>query len=134
MSGVVAMRMTEVACSLALTLALGACAGDEGGPVAPAEPNASAATSSEPESRWLAAVDVAPRADDLDAATERLMQPLGAALVVSPVSCFEGLPTKAGDGYVIGAVGESRSEVERLVTDAGEQVMFTASVTILCTD
>lgn len=134
MSGVVAMRMTAVACSLALMLALGACAGDEGGSAAPAEPNPSAATSSEPESRWLAAVDVAPRADDLDAATERLMQPLGAALVVSPVSCFEGLPTTAGDGYVIGAVGESQSEVERLVTDAGEPVMFSASVTILCTD
>ena len=32
-SGVVAMRMTTVACSLALTMALGACAGDEGGSV-----------------------------------------------------------------------------------------------------
>ena len=134
MSGVVAMRMTTIACSLVVTMALGACAGDEGGSVAPAEPNPSASTSSEPESRWLAAVDVAPRADDLDAATERLMQPLGAALVVSPVSCFEGLPTTAGDGYVIGAVGESQSEVEQLVIDAGEPVMFTASVTILCTD
>lgn len=128
------MRRTTVVCSLAVTLTLGACAGDEGVEVAPAEPNPPGATSSTLETRWLAAVDVAPRADDLDAATERLIEPLGTALVVSPVGCFEGLPTEAGDGYLIGAVGESQGQVEQLVTDAGEQVMFTASVTILCTD
>jgi hypothetical protein len=128
------MRMTTAACSLALTLAFGACGGDDGGAVRPAELDPSAATSSGPVSRWLAVVDVAPRADDLDAATERLREPLGAALVVSPVSCFDGLPTDAGDGYLIGAVGESRNEVERLVAAAGDRVMFSASVTILCTD
>ena len=35
---------------------------------------------------------------------------------------------------VIGAVGDTRSVVERAVVDAGQTVGFTANVTILCTD
>lgn len=114
-------------------LALGACGGGE---AAPAQPGSPAATATPPAdaARWLAAVEVAPRADDLDAVTERLIDPLGPALVVSPTDCFEGLPAGAGEGYVIGAVGDSRDAVARLVTDAGEPILFTASVTILCTD
>jgi hypothetical protein len=86
------------------------------------------------DARWLGVIEVASRADDLDAATERVRDLLGRALVVSPVSCFEGLPERAGDGYVIGAVAGSREEAELLVEGAGEPVLFTASVTILCTD
>ena len=84
--------------------------------------------------RWLAIVEVAPLADDLSVTTERLRDPLGLALVVSPVDCFEGLPAVLETGYLIGAVGDSVDEVERLITDAGEQAMFTGPVTILCTD
>jgi len=84
--------------------------------------------------RWLAAVQVAPRADDLDVTTERLIEVFGTSLVVSPADCFDGLPAGVDDGYVVGAVGWSRDEVERLVADAGEKVLFTASVTIACTD
>jgi len=91
-------------------------------------------TASPAPERWLAAVELAPLADDLDAPTERLIGPLGEALVVSPVDCFEGLPADVDDGYVIGAVGDSKDEVEGLILDAGEQVLFSASVTILCTD
>ena len=54
--------------------------------------------------------------------------------MVAPTECFEGLPDDAGDGYIIGAVGDSRREVERWVVDAGEEVSFSANVTILCTD
>jgi hypothetical protein len=80
------------------------------------------------------AVEVAARADDLDAATQRLREPLGEALVVSPVDCFEGLPDDAGQGYVIGALSPSKEDAERLVAEAGEAVLFSASVTIVCPD
>ena len=93
----------------------------------------SASPSAEGE-RWIAVIDVAADPDDLDALTQRLLEPLGTALVVAPVDCFEGLPDTANDGYVIGAVGDARSEVERRVVDAGERVAFTANVTILCKD
>lgn len=116
---------------LALAIVLTACGGDRGTvdhpPAAPSDPSAS-------DARWLAVIEAAPRADDLDALTQRVRDPLGHALVVSPVSCFEGLPEGAGDGYVIGAVAGSREEAELLVEGAGEPVLFTASVTILCTD
>jgi len=84
--------------------------------------------------RWLAAIEIAVRADDLDAATERVRAALGPALVVSPVDCFDGLPAAAGEGYVIGALAASRAAAEASVVEAGEPVLFTASVTILCTD
>ena len=73
---------------------------------------------------WIALRVVYPRVRDL----------LGPALVVSPVSCFEGLPERASDGYVIGAVAGSHEEAELLVEGAGEPVLFTAYVTIVCPD
>ncbi len=86
------------------------------------------------QQRWLAVIEVAPLADDLSAATQRLRDPLGLALVVSPVGCFEGLPLELETGYLIGAVGESATEVEQLISKAGERVLFTSPVAILCTD
>jgi len=118
-------RSTVVA--LAVAIAVAACGGDAGGGGDP-----TAGVSSPDGGRWLAAVEVASRADDLDAATQRLREPLGEALVVSPVDCFEGLPADAGDGYVIGALAATRQAAEGLVAEAGEQLLFSTSVTIVC--
>jgi hypothetical protein len=125
------MRLRFALSLVPMVMWLAACGG---GDVQPAEPGSPARPTAAAATTWLAAVDVAPRADDLDAATERLKDPLGTALVVSPTDCFEGLPSDAGEGYVIGAVGRSPEQVEGLVAEAGETVLFTAPVTILCTD
>lgn len=130
------MRATLIAAGFALMVAPAGCADDpEGGrssttsaPTTPVSP-----PSAEGE-RWIAVIDVAADPNDLDALTQQLLEPLGTALVVAPADCFGGLPQAANDGYVIGAVGDARSEVERAVVDAGETVAFTAKVTILCTD
>lgn len=116
--------------AITLSFSVAACAGD-GEPVDTSPSPTQVPAASE---RWLAAVEVAPRADDLDGATERLRDLLGPALVVSPVDCFDGLPTDAGEGYVIGAIADSDNAAELLVVEAGEPVLFTASVTILCSD
>jgi hypothetical protein len=121
--------------ALGFALTLTSCGEDPGlrqtsSPSA-ASPSASPSTS---EMRWIAVIDVAPDPSDLDALTQRLLGPLGIALMVAPTDCFEGLPDAAGNGYLIGAVGESRSEVEQRVVDAGEKVAFSAAVTIVCTD
>jgi hypothetical protein len=113
------------------TIAAAACGGGGGGSDTSATPSPPASADA---GRWIAVVEVAPRADDLDTATQRLREPLGTALVVSPFDCFEGLPAEAGEGYVIGALAGSSDEAERLVVGAGEPVLFTASVTILCVD
>ncbi|MEX1264795.1 MAG: hypothetical protein WEE66_12850 [Actinomycetota bacterium] len=114
---------------------MAACAdADESGDPGPATPAAPTAPASVSTKRWLAVVEVAPLADDLNATTERLRDPLGLALVVSPVDCFDGLPADLETGYLIGAVGDSADEVEQLIADAGEQTMFSVPVTIVCTD
>jgi len=127
------MRTVLIALGFALTLA--SC-GEDPGPTQTSTPTASSpsASPSASEMRWIGVIDVAPDPGDLDALTQRLMDPLGIALMVAPTDCFEGLPDAAGNGYLIGAVGDSRSEVEQRVVDAGEQVAFSAHVTIVCTD
>ena len=138
------MRATLIAVGFALMVAPAGCADDpandpDGGrssttsaPTTSVSPP-SASPSAEGET-WIAVIDVAADPDDLDALTQQLLEPLGTALVVAPADCFEGLPETANVGYVIGAVGDARSEVERAVVDAGQTVAFTANVTILCTD
>jgi len=115
----------------ALSLWLPACGADT--PPGPTGADTAASTPGA-ATAWLAAVDVAPRADDLDPATDRLRDVLGVALVVSPTDCFAGLPMEAGEGYVIGAVAETRQDAERLLDEAGEGPLFVAPVTILCSD
>lgn len=134
------MRATLIAVGFVLMVTPAGCADDPDGRRSSSSTAATTSVSSPSASpsaegeRWIAVIDVAADPDDLDALTQRLLEPLGTALVVAPVDCFEGLPDTANDGYVIGAVGDARSEVERRVVDAGERVAFTANVTILCKD
>ena len=127
------MHAVLIALGFALTLA--SC-GEDSGPTQTSTPMASSpsASPSASEMKWIAVIDVAPDPSDLDALTQRLLGPLGTALMVAPTDCFEGLPDAAGNGYLIGAVADSRSEVERRVVEAGEQVAFSAHVRIICTD
>jgi hypothetical protein len=127
------MHAVLIALGLALTLA--SC-GEDPGPTQTSTPMASSPSAfpSASEMTWIAVIDVAPNPSDLDPLTQRLLGPLGTALMVAPTDCFEGLPDAAGNGYLIAAVADSRSEVERRVVEAGEQVAFSAHVRIICTD
>jgi hypothetical protein len=132
------MRMVLIAFGLALVLT--GC-GDDPEPRRASSPSATTPSPSSPsppaaayEERWIAVIDVAADPNDLDVLTQRMLDPLGAALMVAPTQCFEGLPDAAGNGYVIGAMGDSRPEVERRVLAAGEEVAFSANVKIFCTD
>jgi hypothetical protein len=131
-------RKVLIAFLFALTLA--GC-GDDPEPRQASTPSAATQSVSRPsashaayQEKWIAVIDVAPDPSDLDPLTQRLLDPLGTALMVGPTECFEGLPDAAGNGYIIGAVGDSRREVERRVVDAGEEVAFSANVKIFCTD
>jgi sirohydrochlorin ferrochelatase len=126
--------MGRIALVVAASVALASCGSSPGGPPATTDVVSDGGSPSRAAERGLAVVAVAPRADDLDAATARLRDGLGPALVVSPVGCFEGLPSEAGEGYLIGAVAEDPAAAARSVRDAGGSVLFTASVTILCVD
>jgi hypothetical protein len=133
-------EVRNVLIAIGVALALASCGEDPepGGAssTSAATPSVSPASPTPPayEERWIAVIRVAPDPSDLDALTQQLLDPLGTALVVSPTECFEGLPENALGGYLIGAVSDTRSEVEGLVEDAGEEVAFSARVTIVCTD
>ncbi len=140
MKGGFEMRGPLVAFGFALTLA--ACA-DDPGPGQGSTPSVATPTVSRPSApappylypeRWIAVIDVASDPSDLDALTQRMLDPLGTALMVAPTECFEGLPDAAGDGNLNGAEGDSRREVEGRVVDAGEEVAFVANVKIVCSD
>ncbi len=123
-------RLAVLAAMIALGSVLTAAAcGDARQPEQVVTPTA---TSGGLPMRWIAVIDVALDPNDLDDLTQRMLEPLGGALTVSPVDCFEGLPDTVRDGYLIGAVGDSRREVQRLVAGAGEEVTFTAKVMIVC--
>jgi hypothetical protein len=131
----------NVVIAIGVVLALASCGEDPEPPsgassASAATPSVSplSPTPSAYEQRWIAVIRVAPDPNDLDALTQELLDPLGTALVVSPTECFEGLPDTASDGYVIGAVADTRSEAEGLILDAGEEVAFSARVTMVCTD
>jgi hypothetical protein len=127
--------MHRMLIALGLALMLASC-GEDPGPRQTSTPSAASpsASPSTSETTWISVIAEAPDPSDLDALTQRLLEPLGIALMVAPTDCFEGLPDAAGSGYLIGAVGDSRSEVEQRVVDAGEKVAFSADVTIVCTD
>ena len=127
------MRKVLIAFGLALTLAT--CREDpDPGQTSPPSASSPSVSPSASAMKWIAVIDVASDPSALDPLTQRLLDPLGTALMVAPTQCFEGLPDAAGNGYIIGAVGDSRREVERRVVDAGEDVAFSANVKIFCTD
>jgi len=129
----------NVLIAIGVALSLGSCSEDPepgGASSASTAPTVSPSTPTPSgfEERWIAVIRVASEPSDLDALTQQLLGPLGTALVVSPAECFEGLPDTVLGGYLIGAVRDTRSEAEGLVLDAGEEVVFSAHVTIACTD
>lgn len=127
------MRKVLIAFGLALTLVT--CREDpDPGQTSPPSASSPSVSPSASAMKWIAVIDVASDPSALDRLTQRLLDPLGTALMVAPTQCFEGLPDAAGNGYIIGAVGDSRREVERRVVDAGEDVAFSANVKIFCTD
>jgi hypothetical protein len=133
-------ELLKVLIAFGLALTVAGCA-DDPEPRQSSSPSATTPSVSRPsatppddEEKWIAVIDVAPDPSDLDSLTQRLLDPLGTALMVAPTQCFDGLPDDAGNGYIIGAVGDSRREVERRVVEAGEDVAFSANVKIICTD
>ncbi len=77
---------------------------------------------------------VASDANDLDDDTARLAPLLGTAIRVSPTQCFHGLPASAGQGYLIGAIARTRTELRRLVSTTRVTPLFEAHVDELCLD
>lgn len=88
---------------------------------------------------WVAVLDVADAPGSLSAGRGAIVRELGDALegavVVSPVSCFDGLPPdETGDSYVLAIQQSSRAEVRALASQTSAEPRFVGPVHLLCTD
>ena len=119
-----------------LSLGQAACSEEPGASSSPASRAASASASDAPPAgSWLAGLRVERDPDALDEDTQTLMGVLGGSLVVSPASCFDGLPDTVGPStYVLGAVAPTQARLDELIAQANLEPMFRVEVEILCTD
>ncbi len=127
-------RLVVIVASLCLSAVLGACAPEVVPHAPPGSPPSGSTATSSPGS-WLAALRVERDPDALDADTSELSDVLGGSLVVSPVSCFRGLPPDVDpSAYVLGVVAPDRAELDDLVRLTHREPLFEAEVDVLCTD
>jgi hypothetical protein len=110
------------------------CGSDPAGPGATPSPVGSTATVAVSEG-WLAVIAVDADPSELDRLTQDLLPIGGAAFVVSPSECFEGLPAAHADaGYVLGFLSEDRAVIDDLLERAERPALFVARVRSRCTD
>jgi hypothetical protein len=83
---------------------------------------------------WIAVFAAADDPSALDRETSQLSLILGSAIRVSPVQCFHGLPREAGTGYVIGAVADTREDLDAIVAQTGKTPMVEKVVGEFCLD
>jgi hypothetical protein len=127
-------RWAAIAAIAALSLT--ACAGSDG-PQDPPSPTGRSTTAVDPAATdaWLAALRIERDPDALDEDTQALTEPLGRSLVVSPASCFEGLPSDvASSTYVLGAVAPTRDELDGLLAGIDREPLFEVEVRVRCSD
>jgi len=123
-----------LAIGLALALLLVACAGDRSG--SPQRTGSSpqgtpSRTSHSPSRVWIAVFQSAEDPNDLEAASEELMEKAGTAVVVAPEGCFGGLrgrgDIRPGD-YVLAVMADSRDGLDVAVGRADREPVVTARV------
>jgi hypothetical protein len=123
----------RVTCLSLLLVALMACANGAADPSAGSSPGD--IVSAGPGETWLAALSVEEDPDALDADTRALKDVLGGALIVSPASCFRGLPAEVdGTAYVLGVQASTQEELRALVVQTERDPAFEVRVQMLCTD
>jgi hypothetical protein len=92
-----------------------------------------------PTSAWLAVYDMAADPQELSAERQQMLSALGDALegsvVISPASCFDGLPDGVdGHAYVLALQQAERVYVRALAEQLDGRPRFVAEVTVTCTD
>jgi hypothetical protein len=123
----------RAACLLLLLLASTACANEAANPSSASSTGETVSAS--PGDTWLAGLRVEADPDALDADTGALKDVLGGALIVSPASCFRGLPAEVdATAYILGVQASSQEELRALVVQTERDPLFEVRVQMLCTD
>ena len=111
-------------------LVLAACGGQDQPPTA-----GDGGSAPRGERTWLAVFEVAADPDDLDDATQELLDGAGKATVVAPEICFRGwldeLEVTPGT-YVLGVMAPTEERLGSVVEEAGREPIFTGEVVDTC--
>jgi hypothetical protein len=120
--------------AILVAITLTACGSNAGTPRTSPSPSTGAGTAF--VTVWLAALRIEADPNDLDADTQELLATVPSALVVAPLMCFKGLPEDVGgeDAYLLGLESESRTELDRVVTETGRDPLFVVRVRDFCLD
>jgi hypothetical protein len=84
---------------------------------------------------WLGVLRAEAVVDTLDDDTAAVKAIVHGSIVVSPVACFDGLPSSfEPDVYLLGVVAPTRQELDRLLSQVGRSTIFEGQVRTMCLD
>jgi hypothetical protein len=130
-------RALAVAAVLVVTVAATACS-NAGGTrnldlSASVSPSSDAGTGSVQE--WIAVFRMEADPHDMSNETADVLSIVGGSIVVSPVACFEGLPTDFRlDAYLLGVVARTKDALDEVVARVGRTAIFEGQVRTMCLD
>jgi hypothetical protein len=125
----------RAACLCLLLAAATACANGSTNPPTGSSTRVTDSPSPAPGDTWLAGLRVEDDPNALDADTRDLRGVLGGALIVSPASCFRGLPAEVdATAYVLGVQASTQAELRTLVAQTERDPAFEVRVQMLCMD
>jgi hypothetical protein len=84
---------------------------------------------------WIAVFRIETDPHDMSEDTADVLAMVGGAIVVSPVACFEGLPSEDPlDAYLLGVAAPSKDALDEILADVDRTVIFEGRVRTMCLD
>jgi hypothetical protein len=84
---------------------------------------------------WIAVFRIEADPHNMSEDTADVLAVVGGAIVVSPVACFEGLPSDDPlDAYLLGVAAPSKEALDEILADVDRTVIFEGRVRTMCLD
>ena len=84
---------------------------------------------------WIAVFRIEDDPHDMSEDTADVLAVVGGAIIVSPVACFEGLPSDDPlDAYLLGVAAPSKDALDEILAGVDRAVIFEGRVRTMCLD
>ena len=84
---------------------------------------------------WIGVFRIEADPHDMSEDTADVLAKVGGAIVVSPVACFEGLPSDEPlDAYLLGVAAPSKDALDEILAGVDRAVIFEGRVRTMCLD